>query len=96
MTCNCLQSLLGGTRRPDRSSTLLRSVAASLLLGSPVTVVDDDLLEDDLLDDDLVLTLNHFSGYGSAAIVTVGANSSGSNGFSNGNLVAVCVRVFTA
>lgn len=48
------QSLLGGTRRPDQESTLLQSVAASLLLGSPVTVVDDDLLGDDLLDDDLM------------------------------------------
>jgi hypothetical protein len=32
---------------------LLQSVAASLLLGSPVTVVDNDLLGDDLLGDDL-------------------------------------------
>ncbi len=46
------QSLLGN-RRPDQESMLLQSVAASLLLGSPVTVVDDDLLGDDLLSDDL-------------------------------------------
>ena len=48
------QSLLGGNRRPDQQSMLLQSVAASLLLGSPVTVVDNDLLGDDLLDDDLM------------------------------------------
>ena len=48
------QSLLGGNRRPDQESMLLQSVAASLLLGSPVTVVDNDLLGDDLLDDDLM------------------------------------------
>lgn len=47
------QSLLGGNRRPDQESMLLKSVAASLLLGSPVTIVDDDLLGDDLLSDDL-------------------------------------------
>ena len=47
------QSLLGGNRRPDQQSMLLQSVPASLLLGSPVTVIDDDLLEDDLLSDDL-------------------------------------------
>jgi len=47
------QSLLSGNRRPDQESMLLKSVAASLLLGSPVTIVDDDLLGDDLLSDDL-------------------------------------------
>ena len=38
------QSLLGGNRRPDQESMLLQSVAASLLLGSPVTVIDLSLI----------------------------------------------------
>jgi len=43
------QALLGGPRRPDQGSNLSYSVAASILLGSPATMIDDDLLDDDLL-----------------------------------------------
>ena len=43
------QALLGGPRRPDQGSNLSYSVAASILLELPATVVDDDLLDDDFL-----------------------------------------------
>ena len=43
------QALLGGPRRPDQGSNLSYSVAASILLELPATVVDDDLLDDDFM-----------------------------------------------
>lgn len=43
------QQLLGGNKRPDQQNTYLQSVAASILLGSRVDVIDDDLIGDDYL-----------------------------------------------
>lgn len=43
------QALLGGTSRADQQSAYLQSVAASILLGSRVDVIDDDLIDDDYL-----------------------------------------------